>query len=570
MLYEKLTEDEVNIIEKLRHDYCDTNSDFFSGKFCDTKTFLRFWEAEKAPMIEAFGNRLIVKKPISVTMQDDEMFDKMDDIFRMHEYSIASTHIMEMIERYNPVNWEESNIVSNTGRSYSLYHIFHYILFDVNTWASNRYDGPSFEVKLANGNTIKVAHGCKVMKALGRMAKACDDEIVAESFETLRLRQSQVLNEARINANLCISIHPIDYMTASYNANNWHSCMSWEDGEFRRGVIEMMNSPYVVVGYIESKNNHLTWEYPHLEWNSKRWREFFIVRPDMICGIKGYPYWNRDLEDEAITMLREMFAPIFNAKYSSTIYHWQVSRDIEDDAWDLYVKPEMSCGPAMYNDFYNDNEYHAVFAYGLHGDDSGYRPNSLAIDYSGASECVICGEDSNDFDGEGELICCGCIDHRYCCKCGEIIYNDWDLVEFEGRDYCKYCYDQLDACDRCGDVIDPDCDEDSLEFCVCWDDVDPEVGPCSTDDVLREIEDEWNARYRPAMKISHICSTCAKKIFMDGRDEIAEPHSWHNEYFRYYVAIPLSHFTQEGIETLLDPEELEAFKAKHATETLSA
>lgn len=573
MLFERLTEDEKEIIEILRSNYCDSEeSDFFRGDFVDTQTFLRFWESAKAPMAEAFGDRLIVKKPLNVMMEDDELFEKMQRVFWMSEFNRVREAIWEMAEEFNKEAWFERTI-STAGHRYSMYELFHYQLFDCENWVANRYDGPTCEIKLADGNVMKLAHGCKLMKALGRMAKACG-ESVAEDFEVLRLRQSQVLNEARINANLCISIHPLDFMTASYNNNDWRSCMCWEDGEYRRGVIEMMNSAMVVVAYVESKGTVLSWGNrtgnSPFEWNSKRWREFFIVRPDMISGIKGYPYWNRVLEDAAITMLRDMFTPVFNAKYSSKIYTWNVTDGVSDSSWDLDVIPEMQCGPAMYNDFYSDNEYHSVFAYGLHNDGSGYRKNTLRVFYSGESECVVCGEIDCDFDGEGEIACTNCIEHYQCCKCGDSIYYRRDLMEINGLCYCPYCYKQLEHCDCCDEVIDPDNDEDSLQFCVSWGEYDEHNS--STDDVLREVPPEGGESwYREQdLIVCHICGDCAEKVFKTGRDELYAYHNDHREYYHYYTAIPFSHLTKYGIKTLLPSDAIEFFKARHDSKALSA
>ena len=568
MLFEKLTENDLKILDILRRNYIKgRDGDFFSGEFVDNKTFLRFWETAKAPMIKAFGGRLIMKKPVNVQLEDDDLNFKMRTIFWIPEFASVRDAIYAMVKERNEEAWG-SRTVFDGHRFYSLAELFYYNLFDSYAWAANRYDGPTFEIKLSDGSTMKLAHDCKLMKALGRMAKACGNHI-DEQFEAIRLRQSQVLNEARINANLYISIHPLDFLTASYNANNWRSCMSWEDGEWRRGVIEMMNSPIVVCAFIVSRSETLAWYNgvgePPLEWNSKRWREFFIVRPDMISGIKGYPYWNRALEDEAITMLRDMFAPVFGVNYSSTIYHWEVDRGIEDKKWDLCVKPNMQCGPAMYNDFRSDNDYHAVFVRGLQNDSESRRGDCLPIFYSGESECVVCGNTNVDFYGEREIVCKSCVERFYCCKCGDPIYNHYDLHEVGGRCYCHYCYEQLDSCDVCDEVIDTDNDEGAIRFCISWDE-SYNGGSSSINDVLRRAPDEgendWPYSDRELI-VRSICGDCAEKVFTTGRAEIDCYHNYHTEGHYYYVAIPISRLTEYGIKVLGIAKDVEYFKAMH-------
>lgn len=585
MLFEKLTADEQKIISILRENYVGNDSDFFSGSFVDNQTFLRFWEDAKAPMIEAFGDRLIVKKPLNAMVEDDELYEKMRKVFWMPEFKIFREALVEHLERENGENWTAYTVQPDNGCRQNLYEQVLYHLLTIEEWVSNRYEGATCEIKIGAGNILKLTHGCKVMKVLGRMAKACGENI-AEKFEILRLRQSQVLNEARMNANLCISIHPLDFMTASYNNNDWRSCMCWEDGEYRRGVIEMMNSPMVVVAYLEARSTVLDWynghDVPRLEWNSKRWREFFIVRPDMISGIKGYPYWNRTLEDTVIDWLAEMFAPMFNTKYAP-ITEWRVDRPIRDEKNDIDTYVNIDCGPAMYNDFYSDNDYHTRFAIGLHGDRSeGYysyethRPQSrmtTRVFYSGVSECVVCGEPDKDFDSEGELACCNCVEHYYCANCGDQLYSRHDMYEVNGNYYCPYCYEQLDTCCVCDERIDTNNDESTLKFVIGYHDHGENcVLVENENDILHEApsKDKEEYYYEPELREFSVCRDCAARVFKNGVDELYVTHDGYREDYRYHTVVPLNRLTDFAIKHLLDPDDLKYFKAIHEAKAISA
>ena len=590
MLFEKLTADELKIIEILRSNYCGRDdSDYFHGSFVSNKDFLRFWETAKAPMIEAFGDRLIIKKPINSMIESDELYEKMRKVFWMTEYTRFRDTICDYLADKNEAGWLSWNIPTAGGPRISLSDVVNYNLLTIEAWVSNRYDGPTCEIKIGDGNVIKVAHGCKVMKVLGRIAKACGTN-VAEWFEVLRLRQSQVLNEARMNANLCISIHPLDFMTASYNSNDWRSCMCWEDGEYRRGVIEMMNSPMVVCAYLESKSEVLDWynghDMPRLEWNSKRWREFFIVRPDMISGIKGYPYWNRFLEDTVINMLADMFAPIFHTKYAP-IAEWRTDAPVRDTKYDIDILPSRDCGPAMYNDFYSDNDYHSRFAVGCHGEEENNYYSHLhhehlpclrtRVFYSGESECVVCGEPDNEFDGEGEIACCECVEHVYCAKCGDPIYNQHDTYTVNGLTYCPYCYEQLDTCSACGSVCDTDNDDSTMRFVISYHDHGENwenIGGIDDGrDILRErphYAEEEEFYSEQEMKVFNVCEHCAGKVFKAGVDEIYKHHDWRNEYYERYIAVPLDRLTDYAIEAFGIAKDVEYFKAIHEPSAKSA
>lgn len=576
MLFERLSEDEKVLIELLRHNYTDAEStDFFEGEFVDTKTFLRFWEAEKAHMADAFNGNLIVKKPLNISLEGDELHDKMCSVFWSNECPTVREHIISTFEEANRNVWTDGCLINGADRHCSLSEIFNHTLFQVDNWISNVYDGPTCEIKAPNGDTVKLVHGCKLMKLLGRLAKLCGPAI-ADAFENLRLKQSQVMNEAKITANLCISIHPLDFMTASLNDNDWRSCMCWDDGEYRRGVIEMMNSPMVVVAYIESKNQQLNW-YNNLSWNSKRWREFFIVRNDIISGIKGYPYWNRNLEDAALNMLRDMFAPVFKQEYAPKIYTWAFGSPIVDNEFDIDYAPNMSCGPAMYNDFYSDNEYHSILAVHAVGEleKSLYYRGPIChvtdINYSGISECVCCGEES-DFDSENDIVCVDCCKHYYCSHCGDIIQSRYDLYEVAGSYYCQYCFNELEHCDRCDAVIDVCNDESTIRFVVGWEDKTPDLyhqwhNYIPNTEVMRSCPPGDETYEEQEIIVRNVCASCARYIFVDGTAEIYNPHyfclSGSSVFDTNYAVIPLSHFTEAGLKELFYSRDIEYFKSYH-------
>lgn len=554
MLIEKISKDERDIINCLREEYSNpSDSDFFNGSFVDCDTFLRYWSSAKTPMEKAFGDGLIVKTPIVTTIEDDELHGDMSRLFYTSEYTRVKNKIYETYSGLNRDEWDSRCVRDSAGIYYSFYELFRYWIFNESSWAENKYAGPTFEVVMPNGSRNKIASGCKVMKALGRLVKALDDESISEDFETLRLRQSQILNDARINAELCISIHPLDFMTASYNSNNWRSCMCWTDGEYRRGVVEMMNSPMVVVAYIESHKESLNFycgrPREDKTWNSKRWREFFIVTPNVISGIKGYPYWNRGLEDAALKKLREMFGPIFGVNYSESIINWTADSEcVESSRGDIYCRPHFECGPAMYNDFYGNNEYHTIFVENYHGED---ERGNFWIDYSGPSECVCCGDVENEFDGEGELICTDCVTHYVCCKCGDEIYSEDDLISFHDRYYCRDCFENLDTCDSCGKMIDLDNDEDCMDFAVGLNDV-------THTKVMR--------RKNNIVSCFSVCPDCAEKIFTNGTREVTHFTHFHFSDWNHWLPIvPHNRLSKAG-RKFVGVKDLERFISFYANE----
>ena len=108
-----------------------------------------------------------------------------------------------------------------------------------------------------------------------------------------------------MDGELCLSIHPMDYMTMSDNDNNWQSCMNWmNNGDYRLGTVECMNSPYVLVAYLHNPNHSMS--IGPYEWNSKHWRELFIIHPEMISEVKGYCFQDENLTNTILMWIKEL------------------------------------------------------------------------------------------------------------------------------------------------------------------------------------------------------------------------------------------------------------------------
>lgn len=532
-MIEKISERELHMIDYLRHSAIerDNESDFFTGKFCPTNSWLYYWERAKEWMAPVFKDGLILKKKIFSTIPDNELYYSLQDNVLNTVYgNIVKKNIIKYI-------FENSNYkqVIDRYNSFNRTHIEAYIesdFFTSGNLAENTYNNDDFEISgLPNGKVLKVVHGCKLMKILGKIAQLAD---CAQEFEEFRLAHSRIMNQASLQSNLCISIHPLDFMTASVNENDWRSCMHWEDGEYRRGVIEMMNSPCVVVAYLESGHERLS--IGPEAWNSKKWREFFIVDKNFISGIKGYPYWNRDIEKTTLLWLKELFAPLSEKEYSDKVVTWQFGHFIYDEGANSVCEIEFDCGPAMYNDFYGDNEYQTILA-------KNFSEKSYC-NYSGASICVCCGEENN-FDSEGVLCCNDCVEKYYCCICGDLIYRERDLINHDGRCYCSYCYENLPTCDFCEEVVDPDNDTDAFEFYV---------GPntikkYNTYDYY-SIEDN----IQPSAERGFLaCGCCAPKIFRKSFDELYSRHTTVRRFYHRTPLIPIEEITDFG-KTTIDEE----------------
>lgn len=269
MLKDLISEEEKGIINHMRlwtntEDYVSPSDPRFMP--CDRWLNEWEWSKDHFKLSAPFQESLILEKEIYLPAGVDESLKtQMSDLV----YSSAS---LTLKERINHLIYSKRDFLTFDDYLTQLSCVN--LLFNTITWIDNKYTAETISILLPSGKVYKVQTGCKVMKALQALAKAFD---MAEAFEPIRLKQSQLMNEHKDRTvTLCLSIHPLDYLTASYNNNDWRSCMNFSDGEYRRGVIEMMNSPYIVVGYLKSKSKNTYFAVPSgpAYWNSKEWREF--------------------------------------------------------------------------------------------------------------------------------------------------------------------------------------------------------------------------------------------------------------------------------------------------------
>lgn len=317
--------------------------------------------------------------------------------------------------------------------------------------AENRYAGETFTIELKDGKKYTVREGCKPMKALQKIAEAYE----LEGFEDFRICHSLVHNDKRVSGTINLSIHPLDYWTMSDNNCGWSSCMSWsEDGGYKQGTVEMMNSPCVIVAYLTSSTNNYIIDKN--SWNDKKWRQLFIVDPECILGIKSYPYFNKELTNLVMKWLRELAETNMGWSYFGQEDGEPIAFLGESMENPMHPEDEHK----IFFEFYSNNMYKDVGACDSHplyiGVDVHEKSNKYPkykrtigclnqkvevyeFNYSGAAQCMSCGAIDPDFEDEGCLSCEDCQDGMRCACCGASINEE--SAYWVGDSYvCEYCY----------------------------------------------------------------------------------------------------------------------------------
>lgn len=422
-MYELLTTEDKNMITH----YIEANAGYLEA---DLEYILRFWNTAKSGYLnKLFKNQLIISTPISYSESLDDIMDHIDNYIYNDDRCI---HFFNDLKCHFKVDdWNEWQTPA-----WKNYQNISYLL-NYKPLATNCL---SYDLEI---NNWKFTKGTKTIKVITKIAKElkigiAPDENGITDLEYFRRRHSLALNTKKLFGNLCLSIHPLDYMTMSDNSNDWSSCMSWEEeGEYRMGTVEMMNSPCVVVAYLASEDD--TFSIAGYNWNSKKWRSLFIVDPNFIANIKGYPYQNDNLTKVVMKKLAELagWAQQEPKKYSVYTENDDESY-INDKKVKLYFQTKK-----MYNDFGSTNSFLLI--------NPDYTDSEL-IDtyytYSGESECMRCG--SVNVEREDSLLCDCCDPSSHQCEyCGEYCC-DKDLITLgNGTKVCSYCFDE----ETCQDAI---------------------------------------------------------------------------------------------------------------------
>lgn len=409
---DRLTEKDLSLIYNRRM-YAADGTNVISNE-----EFLRDWaEAKDVFLGDLFQDGLIIETPFKYEQSESALEREFDMAYRDDSSVIRSylNVLRRMIDLTFP--WEIT---------YQLSHR----LITSDSLAKNCQKVDTFKVDFPNGKTFTFQKGSRLIRSITKIANALDiDKELTQQFVN---EHSRLLNQKELHGTLCLSIHPMDYMTMSDNREAWGSCMSWdEDGEYRVGTLEMMNSNCVVVAYLKSDRKYLFgWERD--SWNSKKWRCLFVVNNQMIASVKSYPYNNDSITVAVMNKLREMLEQAYGYHYtepkaegsSKTIYMAQDEKEFKFRMWTDEMYNDFGCASSHFVSINNDFEF--------------VNQATYDINYSGKARCIVCGGNIYDHD---TLMCNSC-DPRYICTCCGERYTSEEEGYFDedGEWWCESCY----------------------------------------------------------------------------------------------------------------------------------
>lgn len=438
-----------------RHKYVNTVSSRADAR-APLDYLLRYWEENKQKYLtKLFGDELILDKEITYEKSNAEM-TKQAQLFKSQNIKFVELYTNKLREAFHYpesaslYNWPENYPADRYDRLRDLLD-----LLQIDTLLNNRITrlvncDPSWTVDI-NGTIISLQLGMKTMKALAKVCRALN---ISEEFEEFRLGQSMLTNQKRITGTLHLSIHPTDFATASDNSNNWSSCMSWSnDGCYRLGTVEMMNSPMVLCAYISSNNTEMNIDDDH-KWNSKKWRAWVIVHPQFIFVNRHYPYHNEKIAEIVLNWVKDLAKEKLGWEYTDIIQnfveYWN-EMSYNSPAWDNNIVISTNF---MYNDIGGDDIIGCMSTTHIPEKDKNFE---YEVNISGPAECMYCGKriywgDNADSD---TLLCDECKPVEYCSYCGDELdeVNGMYVSPDDGSFLCPSCYvDFFTQCHHCGSI----------------------------------------------------------------------------------------------------------------------
>ena len=337
-----------------------------------------------------------------------------------------------------------------------------------------------FQNKLNQSYTIgniTVPEGMKTVKAF---------KFFISDSDLLRIIQddaSRIIQENVCKGRFCLSVHPLDFLSASENNHNWRSCHAL-DGDYRAGNLSVLMDNSTIMCYLRSDNQEYLRMFPNsVPWNSKKWRMwlYFSTDKNMIFAGRQYPF----TADSALPLLRKEILPELTGSYWTKFTDLQITATFPDDYnhGKFYIYNSIPVGDGLvplgnlmqdsknsfqFNDVLHSSFYTPLYAYRMeqpwHSDMNSTGMSDLyktKFRMGKACICPVCGENNLTF---GEGLCCSRCAQDYgayneddglfeCECCGQLVpQDDMYYISLSNVSVCQYCYEnEVFRCADCGD-----------------------------------------------------------------------------------------------------------------------
>lgn len=329
----------------------------------------------------------------------------------------------------------------------------------------------------------KIPKGTKIIRAFKHFIS--DPKVLAE----IQSAASVLLQENKVTGTLCLSAHPLDYLSSSENTLNWSSCHSLI-GQFRSGNLSYMLDSSTLICYLRADEPADIPNFPFF-WNNKKWRVLLHVSStgNMIIAGRQYPF----TAASALEKVRKAFLPKDEPTFFAPTKwsHWHNDYITSVQPYTTHAEDEHeitkeeyfhACGRIfglsdIMEDAFGSSHYNDVLKSTIYTKpyyifkDNYFLLEGTRFTVGAKGICPHCGQEKQLlFD---QMICADCVselnpDQAYCDTCGRT-FPQPEAVDVGAMRMCPDCVRQhCFNCERCGELeLELNKSYDNGEF-ICY------------------------------------------------------------------------------------------------------
>ena len=166
--------------------------------------------------------------------------------------------------------------------------------------------------------------------------------------EDVRQKLSMLIQSNKVTGKLCISVHPLDFLSASENNHSWRSCHAL-DGEYRVGNVSYMLDECTFMAYLKSDDEAQLPHFPEdVPWNDKKWRCYFYIDRfnQIVYAAKQYPFFSESALNYISEILKYKFGYFWTPQYKQRLIDaytssWFFDGDKSKIDWETYARINM-------------------------------------------------------------------------------------------------------------------------------------------------------------------------------------------------------------------------------------
>ena len=343
-----------------------------------------------------------------------------------------------------------------------------FIYYNLENFYSNTVDVDY--TSLAIGSKI-IQKGTKIIKAFKYF------ESNAEVLRKLQDQASCLIQENKVKGKLCLSIHPLDFLSSSENTYHWRSCHSLT-GDYRAGNFSYMLDKVTLCAYLKGEDNVKLPGFPEsVPWNSKRWRTLIFIDENyniMFAG-RQYPFSSKAGLDVILDKLNLLMNRdiVQNVKFEPWRNEYLTTWILDDKPIDLekryfldYNKEVVGLEDVVkdssksmhYNDLLFSSCYSLPWYSIAETSFINHRP-SPSLTIGEVTPCTHCGQ--NIVANSGSMLCAECeLEHGvdeddyfgYCALCNKRIeLNNSESIGYGDYVCDECCEEHCFVCPVCGE-----------------------------------------------------------------------------------------------------------------------